>query len=117
MIERGIGYWITPEGQFVPVPPRVSHADMVRGLIDPGTLSDDQQDRLIVDANAFAIAQGWTRVRIYPADGVAYADLGQGRGPRHRKLLDDLLQQIDLPGCRVKYTDESGGYVSSPRSS
>ena len=112
MIERGIGYWIAPDGQLVPVPPGVSHADLIRELIDPSKLGDDEQDRFTADANAFAIEQGWSRVRIYPADRVAYVDLGKGKGS-HRKLVDDLLDRMGLTGFRVKFTDEEGNYISS----
>ncbi|MEX2214402.1 MAG: hypothetical protein WD768_09760 [Phycisphaeraceae bacterium] len=113
MIERGIGYWIAPDGQCVPVPPGVMNADMIRELINPSALNEDEQDRFTTDANAFAIEQGWTRVRIYPADRVVYADLGVGKGSEHRKLVDDMLDRMSLTGFKVKVTDEEGNYTSS----
>ncbi|MBI1338542.1 MAG: hypothetical protein GC164_16485 [Phycisphaera sp.] len=112
LIERGIGYWVTPEGEFVPTPPRVSHADLVRKLIETDALDEDEADQFISDANSFAIRKGWTRVRVYPTERVVYVDLGTGNGSSHLKLVTTLLDQIGLPGLTIKYTDEEGNYVS-----
>ncbi|MEM6458293.1 MAG: hypothetical protein AAF710_02755 [Planctomycetota bacterium] len=112
MIERGIGYWITAEGELVPVPPRVSHADVVRTVTDPNTLDEDQREALLIDANAFVIARGWSRVRIYPGQAVAYLDYGVGQRDAHDRLMRDLLEQLDLADVAVKFTDEDGNYVS-----
>ena len=113
MIERGIGYWISPAGEFVPTPPRVSHADIMRELIDPAELGDDDdRDALAADPNAYAIARGWSRVRIYPGEQVAYVDFGAGQLAGHARAVDDLLEQLGLAGVKVKFTDERGDYVS-----
>lgn len=112
MIERGIGYWISPEGEFVPTPPRVSHGDIMRELIDAEALSDGEHDAFVADPNAYAISQGWTRVRIYPGQQIAYADYGAGKQAAHAKAVDDLLDQLGLTGVQVKYTDADGNYVS-----
>jgi hypothetical protein len=114
LIERGLGYWITTDDEYVPTPPRVAHADLVREWFDEDrTLSEADRDDLTRDANLFAIQRGWTRVRIYPADRVVHVDYGEGRQPAHEPLLNALLDQIGLTGYRVKYTDEDGNYVSS----
>ena len=113
LIERGLGYWITAEGEYLPTPPRVAHADLVREWFDDQTLSEDDREAFTRDANLFAIRRGWTRVRIYPADRVVYVDYGRGTQAAHAKLLDALLDQIGLTGYHVKYTDEDGNYVSS----
>jgi hypothetical protein len=113
MIERGIGYWISPQDDMVPTPPRVSHADLMRALIDSAALDEDEREQFERDANAFAVDHGWTRVRIYPTDRVVYADLGQGKTRTHRQVLDTLLDQLGLLGYQIKYTDEQGNYVSN----
>ena len=117
MVERGIGYWITAGGEYVPVPPRVSHADVVRAVTGSGTFDDavmDDADReaLTADANAFAVGRGWSRVRIYPGDRVAYLDYGSGRRREHDRAMAELLDELGLTGVAVKYTDEEGNYVS-----
>jgi len=112
MIERGIGYWISPGGEFVPVPPRVSHADVIRAVIDESELSDDANDAFVLDADAYAINEGWSRVRIYPGQQVAYLDFGTGKTESHRRLMNDLIEQLGLLDIKVKYTDEHGNYVS-----
>ncbi|MFW6337264.1 MAG: hypothetical protein ACOC3G_09065 [Phycisphaeraceae bacterium] len=112
MIERGIGYWITPAGGFVPVPPRVSHAELIRELTDPAGLSEADREAFKRDANAFAIDQGWSRVRIYPAEKTCYVDFGREQQAAHRPLIDELLDQLGFAGLTVKYTDEEGNYVS-----
>lgn len=112
MIERGLGYLISPDGEFVPTPPRVSHADIMRELIDAAALSDEDRDAFAVDPNAFAISKGWTRVRIYPGQQVTYVDFGAGRQSSHRAAVDDLLDQLGFVDVNVKYTDEQGNYVS-----
>lgn len=113
LIERGIGYWITEGGDFVPTPPGVSHADVARQWFADETLSDDEHDAFERDANAFALARGWTRVRIYPSERIVYADYGAGREQPHRRRLEELLDRLGLVGYNVKYTDEDGNYVSS----
>lgn len=112
MIERGIGYWISPDHQFVPTPPRVSHADVIRELIDIKTLDEDAAEAMLIDANSYALSQGWTRVRIYPGQHVAYVDFGQSRQVSHRKLVQDLIDHLGLADVAVKFTDEEGNYVS-----
>jgi len=112
MIERGIGYWITPADQLVPVPPRVSHADVMRAVIEPNELDEEESEAFLVDANAFAISKGWSRVRIYPGQSIAYLDFGQGKRRTHDRVMQDLLEQLDLVGVVVKYTDEEGNYIS-----
>jgi len=112
LIERGIGYWISPDGDFVPPPPQVSHADVIRELIDRDTLDEDAEAAFLTDANAYAVSRGWTRVRIYPSQQVAYIDFGAGRRDTHRRGVARLLEQLDLAGVHVKYTDEQGNYVS-----
>jgi len=112
MIERGIGYWISPDGTFVPTPPRVSHADIMRELIDPDRLDEQEHTAFIADPNTYAIGKGWTRVRIYPGQHTVYADYGQDRRAAHERALHDLLDQLGLAGMNVKYTDEQGNYVS-----
>ncbi|MEL7087161.1 MAG: hypothetical protein AAGL98_01765 [Planctomycetota bacterium] len=112
MIERGIGYWIGPTDELVPVPPRVSHADVIRAVIDRAELDDSQLEAFVVDANAFAVAEGWSRVRIYPGEKVAYLDFGLGQQSAHRRVIYELLHQLDLPEIAVKYTDEEGRYIS-----
>jgi len=112
MIERGIGYWITPTGELVPVPPRVSHADVIRAVIENDELDEDQAEAFLIDANAFAIAQGWSRVRIYPGEKTAYLDFGQGQRRAHDHVMHDLIEQLGLADIAVKYTDEEGNYVS-----
>ena len=111
MLERGIGYWLTDEDQMLPVPPRVTHAEMARELFDPVTLSEADAETYQRDANAFALSRGWSRVRIYPADAVCYLDLGTG-SRHHRGLLDDLLDRLGLVGYTIKFADEQGNYVS-----
>ena len=112
MIERGIGYWISPDGEFVPTPPRVSHADIMRELIDAEALKDDEHDAFMADPNTYAITQGWTRVRIHLAQQIAYVDFGVGKQRTHARAVDDLLDQLGLAGIQMKYTDEDGNYVS-----
>jgi hypothetical protein len=112
MIERGIGYWITPDDQFVPIPPRVSHADVIRELIDRDGLGEEATEAFLVDANHFAIQCGWTRVRIYPGQGVAYLDLGLGKSKMHLKMAKDLIAQLELSRIAIKHTDEDGNYIS-----
>ena len=112
MIERGIGYWISPDGEFVPVPPRVSHADVMRVVTGNADLDEADREALTVDANAFAVTKGWSRVRIYPADRVAYIDHGAGRQREHERWMAELLDGLGLTGVVVKYTDETGNYVS-----
>ncbi len=112
MIERGIGYWISPAGEFVPTPPRVSHADIMRELIDPAALGEDDRDALTADPNAYAIARGWSRVRIYAGERIAYVDFDAGQQAAHARAVDDLLDQLGLAGVKVKFTDEQGNYVS-----
>lgn len=112
MIERGIGYWITPAGGFVPVPPRVSHAELIRELTDAAGLSESDREAFKRDANAFAIDQGWSRVRIYPAEKTCYVDFGKRQHASHHPLIEELLDQLGFAGLTVKYTDEQGNYVS-----
>ncbi len=112
LIERGIGYWITADGEYLPTPPRVSHADFVRQWFENASLNDDEQDALTHDANVFAIDRGWSRVRAYPNQRVVYIDYGRNMQAQHAKLLDDLLDQLGLVGYDVKYTDEDSNYVS-----
>jgi hypothetical protein len=114
MIERGLGYWITPDDDFVPLPPRVSHADVIRELIDPSQLTELQAEARHADANSFALSLGWTRVRIYPGQRLAYVDCGSGKQSVHLDAVRDLLGQLDLPGLAIKNTDERGNYVSPP---
>lgn len=112
MIERGIGYWITPQDELVPVPPRVSHVDVIRAVIESDELDEDQAEAFLIDANAFAIAQGWSRVRIYPGQKIAYLDFGHHKQPAHHRVMQDLLEQLDLADIVVKFTDEDGNYIS-----
>jgi hypothetical protein len=112
MIERGIGYWIGPDGEFVPTPPRVSHADIMRELLDPRSLNEDERDASVADPNAFAISKGWSRVRIYPGQQIAYVDYGVGKQQAHARAVADLLDQLGLANIQVKFTDEEGNYVS-----
>ena len=112
MIERGIGYWISPAGEAVPTPPRVSHAQIMRELIDRTSLGETDREAFDVDPNAFAQRQGWTRVRIYPGQQVAYVDFGAGRQAMQRQAVHELLEQLDLPHVQVKFTDDQGNYVS-----
>lgn len=112
MIERGIGYWISPADELVPVPPRVSHADVIRTVIEVDQLDEDQAEAMLIDANAFALSQGWSRVRIYPGQQVAYLDYGHNKQRTHDRVMQDLLDQLDLTNVVVKYTDEEGNYVS-----
>ncbi|MEX0777248.1 MAG: hypothetical protein WD042_16210 [Phycisphaeraceae bacterium] len=112
MIERGIGYWITDDGEYVPTPPRVSHGDLVRHLIDADTLSEDDREAFTIDANAYAISKGWTRVRIYPSQSVVYIDYGAGKQKAHRRAVEELIDQLGLSGLILKYTDEQGNYIS-----
>lgn len=92
MIERGIGYWISPDGEFIPTPPRTSHADIMRTLISEQELDEDDHEAFTVDPNPFAQRKGWTRVRIYPGQRVAYVDSGAGRRVSHAPAVDDLLR-------------------------
>jgi hypothetical protein len=109
MIERGIGYWISPDGQFVPTPPRVSHADIIRE-----ELGDDDRQTFDADVNALAIGVGWSRVRIYPDDRVAYVDFGRDRQRQHAPAVESLIDHLGLVGIIAKFTDEHGNYVSPP---
>jgi hypothetical protein len=112
MLERGLGYWITPDGQALSISPGITHADMARQLFaNPPPASEDHADQLQADPNAFAIAQGWTRVRIYPADRICYADLGHDQ-PDALQRVHTLLNHIGLPDLPVKHTDPHGNYVS-----
>lgn len=113
MIERGIGYWITAEGQYISTPPRVSHADLMRQLIDADSLDESAREAFIRDANAYALSQGWTRVRIYPGEQIIYVDFGVDREAQHRKAVVELLDGLGLVGYRMKFTDEHGNYVGS----
>ncbi len=112
MIEAGLGFWITPDSEAVPTPPRISHADLMRRMIEPTDLSDDDREQFLIDVNAFAISRGWTRVRIYPTEKTVYADLGQGKRRQHMSRLNTLLDEIGLPGLTLKYTDEDGNYIT-----
>ncbi len=112
LIERGIGYWISPEGTFVPLPPRVSHADIMRALIDAGALNEVDREAFTVDVNAFAIERGWSRVRIYPSQKLAYVDFGRHRQQQHDPAVRDLLEQLELSDVRIKFTDEEGNDIS-----
>ena len=112
MIERGIGYWISPAGEFVPLPPRVSHADVMRELIDAASLEEDAAEAFAVDVNSYAISRGWTRVRIYPGQAVAYVDYGQNQQAPHTAAVRDLVDQLELGEITVKSTDEQGNYIS-----
>ncbi|MEM6553732.1 MAG: hypothetical protein AAF750_16560 [Planctomycetota bacterium] len=112
MIERGIGYWITPEGDFVPTPPRISHADVMRELIQPDTLDADAHDAFRQDPNAYAINQGWSRVRIYPGQSVAYIDCGKDHQADHLNLVTELIDNLGLTDIALKYTDADGNYIS-----
>jgi len=112
MIERGIGYWLTPEGEYIPVPPGRSHADVVRAVIDQASLNESDEEAFLVDANAFAIARGWSRVRIYPSERIAYVDLGTGQQRKHPESVESLIDRLGLSRIVVKYTDEQGNYVS-----
>lgn len=112
MIERGIGYWISPVGEFIPAPHRMSHADVVRDLIDVASLNEDAADAFAVDPNAYVISQGWTRVRVYPDQRVAYVDYGTGQQRRHEPLVRDLIDGMGVGPMAIKHTDEHGNYVS-----
>ncbi len=112
MIERGIGYWISPDGEFIPTPPRVSHADVIRELIDRDALGEDEERAFVGDANAYALSIGWTRVRIYPGQQIAYVDFGQHQQRTHAARVADLIDQLGLLHLTVKYTDAHGNYVS-----
>ncbi|MEM6392620.1 MAG: hypothetical protein AAF797_07605 [Planctomycetota bacterium] len=112
MIERGIGYWITPNGNFVPTPPRVSHADVMRELIDVNALNAEAHDAFRRDPNAYAIEEGWSRVRIYPSQSVAYIDCGKGHQTNHLKLVAELIDNLGLSDITLKYTDADGNYIS-----
>jgi len=114
MLERGIGYWITEADELLPVPPRVTHAEMVRQIIDAASLDDEQREAFAMDPNAYALSQGWSRVRIYPGQKTVYLDLGVGKRHEHRRATDALLDQLDLAGLTVKYTDGDGDgdYIS-----
>lgn len=112
MIERGIGCWITPTDELVPVPPRVSHADVIRAVIEPGELDEGQAEAFAVDANVFALGQGWSRVRIYPGEKTAYLDFGQNKQQTHGRVMRDLVDQLGLVDIAVKFADEQGNDVS-----
>jgi len=53
MLERGIGYWITEADELLPVPPRVTHAEMVRQIIDAASLDDEQREAFAMDPDAY----------------------------------------------------------------
>ncbi len=112
MLERGIGYWITDADELLPVPPRATHAELARQIIDPAQLDDEQREAFTIDPNAFALSQGWSRVRIYPGQKTVYLDLGDGKRSAHRRATEALLDQLDLSGLTIKYTDEDGNYIS-----
>ncbi len=112
MIERGLGYWLEPEGGVIPVPPRISHADVARELIDETDLNEKEIEDRLIDINAFAQSQGWTRIRIYPSQDMAYVDFGTGRRTPHARAVTQLLEHLGLDRVAVKYTDEQGNYVS-----
>lgn len=116
--ERGLGYWITHDDRVVPLPPRMTHAEIACELLigDGGVapsveaLDDDARDELAADPNAFAITHGWTRVRIYPGNAEVYADLGSGRELRHRRAVLDLLASLEMDDYRLRVTDDAGNY-------
>lgn len=112
LIERGIDYWTSPDGAFVPVPPRVSNADIMRELIDPQSLTEEEDEAFRVDPNMFAISRGWTRVRLYPSQQIGYVDFGAGRQRTHTRSVLDLLDQLQLSSIRLRFTDEQGNYIS-----
>lgn len=112
LIERGIGYWITSDGEYVPTPPRISHAELVRHLIEGDALSEDEREAFTIDPNAFALSRGWSRVRIYPSQNVVYIDYGAGQQTTHRRAVEELIDQLGLSGLVLKYTDEQGNYIS-----
>ena len=113
LIERGIGYWITEGGDFIPTPPAMPVCVVARRWFADEALSEDEREAFERDANVFALTRGWTRVRIYPGERVVYADYGAGREQAHRRLLEELLDHLGMVGFQVKYTDEEGNYVSS----
>ena len=112
MIERGLGYWIDPGGDVVPLPPRASHADLMRELVRPEQLADEAADAFVRDPNAWAVGAGWVRLRIYPGEGVAYADLPPDPSGLPLERVEALLDAIGIVGLTLKYTDADGNYVS-----
>lgn len=112
MLERGIGYWLSPDGEAIPTPPRITLAEIMRELIDERLLNEQDQEAFLIDPNAYAISQGWSRIRICPTQKTAYVDFGSGKQRIHAKAVEELLLQLDLAEIKIKYTDEQGNYVS-----
>lgn len=125
--EWGLGYWITPDGLALPVPSGDTHADVaVEYLIGPGNefesindidkLGQDEQDLFYSDINAFAIKNGWTRLRIYPGDPKigrepkAWADVGS---ENHIDGIKNLIKKIGVPMETIKVAKSNDiGYVN-----
>lgn len=84
----------------------------MRELIETEGLFDDAAEAFLVDPNAWALTCGWSRVRIYPGQHVAYVDYGEPQQRAHAAKARDLIDQLGLVGIRIKFTDEDGNYVS-----
>jgi hypothetical protein len=113
LIERGIGYWITNDGEVLAINPGATHADYVRQWFDETPLTGDEKEQLARDANAFALSRGWSRVRVYITERVVYVDFGAGHRASHMRLLDTLYDKAGFAGFQLKYTDEDGNYVDA----